>query len=570
MSVIKKYYDEAIVKEPLLDRAFLALEDGDAKAAGGFIERVLDKEPRSVFAYLCKVCAAFGLKSPMELATFIGEFAANADYQKALRFSDGELHDALDSLASSRASNAELYDGAVKTLARAKDDDGIAEAYGTFVALGDFNDSAKIAKSIRAATALIAYYRESYEENRERFAAEAAVRIEDAERERTAARSSLAELEKSIAAQKKELAEINVLLNKLTADYQSVGIFFRERKRLAIRKQADEATAKKGKLTTALNSDKRRATKLKSQIKQCDEIIARGATPFPDLTVHSEAEATKGLPEANGGSGSGESELFNSSLANEKLLTDVSVLRTVLKDKAALFCILSNDKTFEQISKKKNTAACIGAAPAIGEIAPYVAQRLLHPNIYDGLSAKTLKAALAATVKVGGTVTLGSWREEDSEAEPVEWHVARSDGNRYLLVATEPVTSCQFHYEVATRCWAECSLRSYMNGEMLNKLFAWNERDLVTPVTNSDGKYTSQDMLFIPSYEEMLQAGAGGRCNGAWLREAIGFRHQGPDGGYIPMDYYYVSIFSTEGKRSTDRGYNPGSVVPAMWIGLDQ
>ncbi len=76
---------------PLLKRAFIFLEDGNWSVADEYAEKVLDQDPENAQAYLCKLMAELRVKQKEALRECDYPFDENANYQKVLRFGDGEL-----------------------------------------------------------------------------------------------------------------------------------------------------------------------------------------------------------------------------------------------------------------------------------------------------------------------------------------------------------------------------------------------------------------------------------------------------------------------------------------------
>ena len=79
------------VVAPLLERAFMFLEDGDWKIADEYCERVLDADPKNGRAYLGKLMASLHVCKEAELANREKPFDDHALYEKAIRFGDVAL-----------------------------------------------------------------------------------------------------------------------------------------------------------------------------------------------------------------------------------------------------------------------------------------------------------------------------------------------------------------------------------------------------------------------------------------------------------------------------------------------
>ena len=75
----------------LLKRAFMFLEDGDFESADVYCDKALDIEPESEQAYLGKLMSNLKVRKQEELKTVNSPFDGNINYQKILRFGNGEL-----------------------------------------------------------------------------------------------------------------------------------------------------------------------------------------------------------------------------------------------------------------------------------------------------------------------------------------------------------------------------------------------------------------------------------------------------------------------------------------------
>jgi tetratricopeptide (TPR) repeat protein len=75
--------------EPLLKRAFLFLEDGDFKTADTYFERVLDNDPENSSAYMGKLLASLKINKEEELKDHNTPLTTYKDFNKAVRFSNG-------------------------------------------------------------------------------------------------------------------------------------------------------------------------------------------------------------------------------------------------------------------------------------------------------------------------------------------------------------------------------------------------------------------------------------------------------------------------------------------------
>lgn len=80
---------------PLLERAFMFLEDGDWEEADTYCEKVLDQDPKNAKAYLGKLMAELKVRKQGDLKNCAQPFDGSNNYQKALRFADPTLAETL-------------------------------------------------------------------------------------------------------------------------------------------------------------------------------------------------------------------------------------------------------------------------------------------------------------------------------------------------------------------------------------------------------------------------------------------------------------------------------------------
>ncbi|MBO5020791.1 MAG: toll/interleukin-1 receptor domain-containing protein [Clostridia bacterium] len=76
----------------LLDRGFMALEDGEWKKADEFFEQVLNFDAKLAEAYLGKLMAELKVRTQDELKNCEKPFDEKNNYQKAIRFADDRLN----------------------------------------------------------------------------------------------------------------------------------------------------------------------------------------------------------------------------------------------------------------------------------------------------------------------------------------------------------------------------------------------------------------------------------------------------------------------------------------------
>ncbi len=139
---------------PLLERAFMFLEDGDWAKADEFCEQVLNLEPKNALAYLGKLMAELKVRKREQLKDQPQPFDNQNNYQKALRFADGKLKAELSSVISfiidrnETARKESIYQQALAAMERDEEADYIEAAH-LFETISEYKDSAQKAKDCR-------------------------------------------------------------------------------------------------------------------------------------------------------------------------------------------------------------------------------------------------------------------------------------------------------------------------------------------------------------------------------------------------------------------------------------
>ena len=86
------------------------------------------------------------------------------------------------------------------------------------------------------------------------------------------------------------------------------------------------------------------------------------------------------------------------------------------------------------------------------------------------------------------TVFFGSFTQQGSEADPIEWIVLDEADGKTLLLAKDCLASLPWHNAHMAVTWDKSDLRAWLNGEFLQTAFTAEEqgRILLTDLDNSD------------------------------------------------------------------------------------
>lgn len=122
--------------EPLLERAFMFLEDGDWGEANEYCEKVLDQDPKNARAYLGKLMAECRACRLEDLQNCEQPFDDSGNYNKVLRFADSKLAETLKDCNSYI-----IYKGAVNAMAAADSENEYKAAAKIFKSIPGFKDA---------------------------------------------------------------------------------------------------------------------------------------------------------------------------------------------------------------------------------------------------------------------------------------------------------------------------------------------------------------------------------------------------------------------------------------------
>ena len=140
---------------PLLERAFLFLEDGKWDDADSYCEKVLDIDPKNTEAYLGKLMADVHARKREQLADSAYPFDGSDNYRKVLRFGNEKLADELRGYnarikeRNETARRQGIYDTAVKAMNEADTENEYQSAADAFAGIPGFKDADMLAQQCR-------------------------------------------------------------------------------------------------------------------------------------------------------------------------------------------------------------------------------------------------------------------------------------------------------------------------------------------------------------------------------------------------------------------------------------
>jgi tetratricopeptide (TPR) repeat protein len=148
---------------PLLERAFIFLEDGEFDRADKYFEQVLNNDPKNTEAYLGKLMAEFKVKTREVFKNCKNPFDNSNNYKRLLKFADDELKSyLLDCLRYINDRNVRLafesvqariesfYVRAKNKMDSAETESESIEAANAFNSIKSYKDSAMLSERCRA------------------------------------------------------------------------------------------------------------------------------------------------------------------------------------------------------------------------------------------------------------------------------------------------------------------------------------------------------------------------------------------------------------------------------------
>ena len=155
---------------PLLQRAFMFLEDSNWASADEYCEKVLDLEPLNAMAYLGKLMAQLKIKTQSDLVNNTALLENNANYQKALRFADPDLKSTLEATATTvrerlmreklDAQKQQTYENAL-TLAKHNNTSSLEKAISLLRQIQDWKDAPQLIAQYESEISRLAAFKDA-------------------------------------------------------------------------------------------------------------------------------------------------------------------------------------------------------------------------------------------------------------------------------------------------------------------------------------------------------------------------------------------------------------------------
>ena len=546
--------------EPLLERAFMFLEDGDWGEANEYCEKVLDQNPKNARAYLGKLMAECRACRLEDLQNCEQPFDGNGNYNKILRFAEPKLIETLKGYIAhinERNENARLtgiYNRAVSAMNEANSENGYKAAAEIFKTVPGFKDADSLVEKcldnadICRKDALYNSARSQMNQNTI-SSYESAIRMlesipgwKDADEQIYACKKKIEELKAKQEAERLE-AERKAEAERLERERKA------EEHRIAVEKRK----------------------------KKAKKVFAIG-TPIVCACI-------------------------------AFVLVLITVIIPKQKYNQAMELISSGDydsayALLEEIGDKETIASNkYGRAIKYIDSGDYKAAYMLLDGLSYRDSAEKLKSAKQAQIKnakVGDIVYFGTYEQDNdttNDKENIEWLVLAKENNRVLVISDKALDRQPYNSSYTEEVtWENCSLRKWLNGTFLNKAFSTEEQAQIQNTTvsaDNNPQYSTNpgnattDKVFLLSINEVekyFNSDEARKCAPTAYAKAQGastsdtfktpsgaatcwwwLRSPGDDQSSAAYVYFGGDVF--ELGNYVFSGLN--AVRPAMWITID-
>ena len=584
---------------PLLERAFMFLEDGDWASADEYCEKVLDLDPKNARAYLGKLMAELRVRKQESLTDQAEPFDNSSNYQKAIRFADEKLKTALAGYIehiNTRNENARLdgiYTRAKNAMSAANTESTYKEAAHLFETISEYQDSAVLAQSCYE-KAEVARKDALLSEGKAKMTGEIISNYESAIKLFKSI-SGWKDADEKICACQRKIEEIKA---KEEAERLE-----KERQAEIDRKEA-EARAKKGKRITIVLLSIFVAA-IAFIIVLCEVIIPNGkyndAIALMDAGKYTEAisafEALDGYKDST-------NKISECNYLNAIALMDAGKYTEAI----SAFEALDGYKDSATKITECNTAILDGKyndAIALMDAGKYT-EAISAFEALDGYKDSVNKIEecniniygeevwnKVKSVNVGDVFKLGLYEQDNNKSngqEDIEWLVLAKDGTKILVISKYALDCKPYNTSYTNVTWETCTLRKWLNNDFLGAAFSADEQTMIPTITvtadenpaySTNPGNATQDQVFLLSITEAnkyFSSDSARQCeptdfavaNGVWESDSGNCAWWLRSPGYNLRYAAYVHAGGRGEQLGLGVGYDDYAVRPAMWIDLSK
>lgn len=573
---------------PLLKRAFMFLEDGDWKSADEYCEKVLDIDPECAQAYLGKLMAELHVRKQESLKDCAQPFDSLNNYQKTIRFANGELRAALMGYIdhinerNEQARMEGIYLEALKKMGRSSTEEEYKATARMFNSIKGYRDAASQTQKCYD-KAVTAKRNAIYNSAKEMMAGNQIANYQEAIK-RFETIPDWKDSSEQIAICQQRITEIKAQ---------------KERERLAA-----EAAAKRNKKIAIIVAPIVCAV-IVFVIILNTVIIPNNkyndAVALMDAGQHEEAiaafEALKGYKDSA-------TKILDIKYSDAIALMDASKYTEAI----AAFEALEGYK--DSVTKINECNTAILDAKYNDAIALMDAGNIVEAYealiALDGYKDSTEKANSIygkyklKTIKVGDYVFLGKYEQDYNTSngkEDIEWLVLEVNNGKALVISKYALDCKQYNPTVyqgryADVTWETCALRKWLNNDFINTAFSSGEKAIISTATVSadknpnygtdPGKATKDQvfLLSIPEANKYFSSDNNSQCKPTFYAQVMGVPYyptyddccnwwlRSP--GSVQGAAAYVSYEGDIVEAGGGVGHDKYAVRPALWINLPE
>lgn len=579
---------------PLLERAFLFLEDGKWPDADTYCEKVLDIDPKNAQAYLGKLMAELQVQKRGQLSDCAQPFDKNENYLKILRFGDEAL-------------NTELR-GYI---------DIINERNETHRKSAIYNDACGIMKSAAAQMAFLRgaelFKSISGFRDADTLAAQCLEKAEGCRKDAVYTTAKSRMNGGNTASYKQAIAIFKTIPGWRDADSQMYAC----QKRIEEIKAKNEKNKKQLKrvvsialpiicvciafvivLTTVIipqlkynkamnlleSGDYDSAYSLLEEINKDDDIKVSKYNRAMKLLESEDYDSAYSLLEEIDD---------NETIASSKRSRAMKLLNSGDFDSAYTLLREINDNETIASSKYNRAIKCIDSGDY--ESAYILLKDISYKDSKEKCADIKTKynQILMRKAAVGDKITFGTYEQDNvtsNGTEDIEWLVLAKENNKILVISDKALDYQRYNKTYEKITWEQCSLRKWLNDSFFNAAFSEEEQALIQNTTVSadkNPKYSTDpgnattDKVFLLSINEAEKYFSGEQARKCTTTAyVIAIAQSEYDNKYV--SWWWLRSPGDKQKNAAHVNYagsidysslsvsgNVGCVRPALWISIE-
>lgn len=438
---------------PLLERAFMFLEDGNWQEADQYCEKVLDQDPKNAQAYLGKLMAELKVRKQGDLKNCAQPFDGSNNYQKALRFADPTLAEMLKGYITSinERNKENAYQSAVSKMQAANNEDAYKAAAEALRRVQNYKDSKTLAQQCldkaeicrkdaiynKGTSSMNAANTESaFKTAADTFATISGFKDADALAEQCLEKAEICRKDAIYSSAKSKMTG-----EKAASYEEAIGIF-----------------------------------KTISGWKDVDEQICACQKKIEEIKAKEEADRLEAERKAE-----------ERRIAEEKAKKAFAIRAAVVAACIAFVIVLT---TVIIPSSEYSTAMDLYNAGKYAE-----AITAFSSVNYKDSSEKASECAFLIQkeglkdISVGKTIKFGSYEQDNNTSngkEEIEWKVIAVDGNKALIISEYALNCEPYNLIYTDTTWEDSFLRSWLNDTFLSDAFDSKHQEMIAVTVEAE------------------------------------------------------------------------------------